>query len=132
MKKLILVAVLALGLGGCQQVQKLADFTSAIVVGISNPITENELYALENSMIVAFAGLNTYKRACINNVIPSSCRRVIQKLQVYTRRLPAALATLRKFVKENDQVNARVAYDTFIQLWNDFKGEAARNKVVIQ
>lgn len=132
MKKLLLALTLTLALAGCAQFQKVLDVTSAVVVGVNNPITNNELYALENSMIVAFAGLNAYKRACIAGAIGSGCRGVIEKLQVYTRRIPPALKTLRAFVRDNDQVNARIAYNTVQQLIADFKSEAKQNGVAVR
>jgi hypothetical protein len=132
MKKLLLVLVLSLSVAGCATLQKGIDTISTVVVGINNPITNNELYALENSMIVAFAGLNAYKRSCVAGAIPSSCRDVVRRLQTYTRRIPPALTTLRRFVRDNDQVNARIAYGTVTQLLADFKGEAARNGVAVR
>lgn len=132
MKKLLLALTLSLALAGCAQIQKFADVTSAIIVGVDNPIGKNELYALENSMIVAFAGLNAYRRTCLAGALPRSCREVIARLQVYTVRIPPALRTLRAFVRNNDQVNARIAYNTTRQLIDDLKGEAARSGVAVR
>lgn len=129
MKKLFLALVLSLSVAGCATLQKSVDAISTVMVGVNNPIGKNELYALENSMIVAFAGLNAYKRSCAAGVIGSGCKAVIAKLQTYTRRIPAALTELRSFVKNNDQVNARVAYTTVTNLIDAFKNEAAANGV---
>lgn len=132
MKKLLLIVVLAVGLGGCATVQKIVDTTSAVVVGVNNPISNNELYALENSMIVAFAGLNAYKRACIAGAVGSGCRDVIARLQVHTRKIPPALKRLRAFVRNNDRVNAITAYNEVRAMIDLFKAEASANGVRVQ
>lgn len=132
MKKIILALTLGLALAGCAQLQKVVDTTSAIVVGVNNPIGNDELYALENSMIVAFAGLNAYKRACIAGAVGSSCRDVIARLQVHTRKIPPALKRLRAFVRDNDRVNAITAYNEVRAMIDIFKAEASANGVKVQ
>lgn len=132
MKKLFLAIVIAFSVAGCAQVQKSLDVISGIVVGVNNPVGKNELYALENSMIVAFAGLNAYKRACIAGAVGSGCRDVIKRLQVHTRKIPPALTRLRAFVKNNDQVNALTAYSEVKAMIDIFKAEATANGVRVQ
>lgn len=132
MKRIILLVLLAATLGGCAQTQRVADTVQALIVGVENPITKQELYAFENGMIIAFAGLNAYKRACLESVADVNCRANIRAMQVYTRKLPAALTTTRRFVRENDQVNARVAYTTLKELWNNFRAEAAAANIRVQ
>lgn len=80
-------------------------------VGISNPVTKDMLYEVENGAIVAFAGLKAYKRACINLDIPQSCRDTIRGIQVYTRQIPPYLSQLRRFVRNNDQINAVTVFN---------------------
>lgn len=134
MKKL-LVLVLALSLGGCvtdNLALNLITAVKAVTVGVDNPVTKSDLNAFENSMIVAFAGLNAYKKACIRGAADVNCRANVAKVQVYTRKLPAALATTRGFVKSGDQVNAVKAYATAKQLFNDFTADATANNIKVQ
>lgn len=134
--RIIIAAVLALSLVSCAPARQAAEFVFDAVkiatVDVQNPVTKNDLYAVENSMIVAFAGLNAYKKTCVRGAIAPSCRGVIAKLQVYTRQVPPILDNLRDFVKNNDQVNAKIAYNTVKQLLADFKTTAAANNVQVQ
>lgn len=133
MKKLLLALALTFAVAGCTPaIQKVTDGISTIVVGVQNPIGKKELYALENSMIVGFAGLNAYKRTCIAGAISQSCRDVIKRLQTYTRRIPPALARLRSFVRNNDRVNAFTAYYEVKALIDSFKAEATANGVSVR
>lgn len=124
MKKLILSIALALSLGACTTL-------NVITTGVSNPVTKEVLYATENSAIVVFAALGAYKKSCVAGVIAANCKDTIRKVQIYTRQIPPALKSLRKFVKENDQVNAVVMYKTVNELINNFKLIAAQNNVPI-
>ena len=76
-----------------------------------------------------FSGLNTYKRLCLSKVINKSCRGVITAIQVYTKQIEIQLPVLRKFVKENDQVNAVQVYNLVMDAINQAKATAAANKV---
>lgn len=135
MRRLIpLIIVLSVALGGCAGT-KLGDAFGVLTgatVGVNNPVTPERLKFAEDSATVAFAGLNAYKRSCVNRTIPASCRTVIKQLQVYTSKIPNALTRLRAFVRNNDQVNAVDAYNTVIGLINDFKSTAATNNVQVQ
>lgn len=133
MKKLLLSLLLAVTVAGCTPaIQKVTDGLGAIVVGVNNPIGNNELYALENSMIVAFAGLNAYRKTCVAGAIPASCKAVIRRLQVHTRKIPPALNRLRAFVKNNDRVNALTAYNEVKAMIDLFKAEASASGVKTQ
>lgn len=125
-KVLILVALLALP--ACAQLQQLGTFTT---VGVANPVTPQMLYDAENGMILAFAGLGAYKRSCIAGAIPASCRATIQAIQGYTRQVPPLLTSARAFVKNNDQVNAQIAYNTILDLVNKAKAIATANGVQV-
>lgn len=111
----VLVFAVALFLAGCAT--------------YNNPISKNTLYAAENGAIVVFAGLNAYKQSCALNVIPQSCRGVIARMQVVTRQIPPYLRQLRDFVKNNDQVNAIVAYNQVQGLITTARSIAAQNAV---
>lgn len=131
MRKIWLVPVLALSLAGCATAQQVATVVTAATVGVKNPVTKKALYNFENGMIVAFAGLNAYKQTCQKGLIDQSCRQTIAELQVYTRQLPDDLAKVRVFVKQNDQVNAVVAFDLLQSLFANFKAAAAARNVKV-
>lgn len=125
MKKLLVVFALAISLGGCgptlERFRGALEFGSA---GISNPVTPERLKTVEDGAIVVFAGLNAYRRSCVELLIPQSCRRTIAAIQVYTRQIPAPLARLRTFVRNNDQVNAISTYNFVAGLIADAKAVA--------
>jgi len=131
MKKIVLAVVLALGLSGCASVQTALQGLSYATVGVNNPVTKTHLYAVENSAIVIFAGLNAYRQACIAGAAEANCRGNIRKIQVYTRQIPPLLTNLRAFVKNNDQVNALTMYNALTQLFKDVKATAAAVGVAV-
>lgn len=131
MRKIIIVALLTIGLSGCAGTTA-GNLFQAFTVGTKNPITKDVLYEFENTMTIGFAGLNAYKKSCLAGAVPVSCRTVIASLQVYTRKIPQALTTVRGFVKNNDQVNAQLAYTTLLDLYNQFKTAATASGVQVQ
>lgn len=133
MRKFALTCAIAIGVGGCSA-ETMEKFNRAVqfaTVGITQPVTEEHLYVAQQSMVVVFAGLNAYRRSCIQQIIPASCKDHITAIQKYTKRIPAALTTVRAFVRNNDQVNAATAFRTLNQLIDDAKGEAAKAGVPI-
>lgn len=132
MKKVLLAITLAFSLAGCAQLQKVSDALHIATAGTANPVTKQDLYIFENGMIVAFAGLNAYKRACVAEAVDTNCKANISAMQVYTRQLPAMLKTVRAFVKNNDQVNAAIAFNTLKDLYSQFKALAITNGVKVQ
>ena len=128
MKRLFIICTLALSLGvsGCANLPKIIDLATT---GISNPVTPDMVYRVENGMIVAVSGLLAYKRACIAKKIDQSCRGIIVKLQVYTRQAAPVIRDLRAFVRDNDQVNAIKAYNLVSGLLDQFKAAAIANGV---
>lgn len=125
MRLLALAFALCLGVSGCSTYK-------ALTANYDNPITEQTLYNAEAAGVLIFAGLNAYYRACKAGEISSTCKGVIAKLQVQTKKLPGLLATVRKFVKDNDQVNAKIAYQTLMQVLTDIKATAQANNVAVQ
>jgi hypothetical protein len=132
MKKILIAAMLSVSLAGCVTLQDIPNAITAFTTGVKNPVSKEALYDFENGLIVAFAGLNAYKKSCSEGAIPSSCKDVIKQLQVYTRQIPAALKDVRNFVKNNDMVNAQIAYDTARSLYTDFVAVATANNVKVQ
>ena len=121
MRKLFIACALALSLGGCANLPKIIELAT---VGVSNPVTPDMVYRVENGMIVAVSGLVAYKRACVAKTIAQSCRGTIMKLQVYTRQAAPVIKQLRVFVRTNDQVNAVKAYNLVSGLLDQFKATA--------
>jgi hypothetical protein len=132
MKKLALAFILIAGLASCAKLQRVTDVIGLVTTTTQNPISEQTLYNFENGMIVAFAGLNAYKRSCVGGALPESCKGAIRQMQVYTKKMPAVLKQVRTFVKNNDQVNAKIAYDAVVQLMAEFKSIAIANNVKVQ
>jgi hypothetical protein len=130
MKRIALVLVMALSLGACQT----TDIGTAIkvaTVGVANPVSKQDLYTFENGMIIAFAGLNAYKRACLAKAADANCVENIRSMQVYTRQLPGLLRSVRAFVKSGDRVNAATAYQTLLSVYGQFKALATSNGVKV-
>lgn len=117
MRKLLAILVL-LSLPACAQLQQATNFATT---GVANPITRTQLYEVENGAIVVVAGLNAYKQTCVSGAIPASCKDTIRTIQVYTRQIKALLPTLRAFVRQNDQVNAPIVYNTILDLISKIK-----------
>lgn len=138
MKKIALIVLLAAAVGGWSPGSCIPEqIFQASTASIANPVTKDMLNGAENGGILIFAGLRAYKKACVDQVVPQSCRGVIQRIQVYTRKLrhpdgSGILADLRSFVKNNDQVNAVIAYNAAMQLMTDIRTIAASNNVQVQ
>src|SRR6266436_5401632 len=137
-RKFALVLVLSLSLGGCSTLgNTLGGIASALTgtpfttVSVANPITKDRLNQLETAAVLVFTGLNAWKQSCINGVIPATCKAQIAAVQVYTRQIPPYLTQLRLFVKNNDQVNAAVLFDSITNLIRTAQSQAAANGVVI-
>lgn len=132
MRKLIRIfpIVLLLGgslsLGGCASLAESAlSLPSGVLTqSVQNPITRDHLYRIENGLIVGVSALNSYKRLCDDGTLPASCIGVIQKLQAITRQARPVLRQLRRFVRQNDQVNAKVMFTTLQGLVAEFRGTA--------
>lgn len=112
---------------------KALAFVLALLVSacatVPNPVTKDTLNTAESAAVVVFVGLNAYKQSCIRRVIPQTCQTVIRNIQTYTLQLPPVLDDLRKFVKENDQVNALIAYNAAITLIAHARVTASANNV---
>lgn len=130
MRKILLTIALCVGLASCAS-NPLTEALNFATTGVANPITKNMLYDAENGAIVVFAGLNAYKQTCVQGAIPSSCKATIAAIQNYTRQIPPQLKVLRAYVKNNDQVNAGVVYNTIMQLLANAKSTASANGINI-
>lgn len=133
----IAIAIVALSLGACANIplpsiQSIETAVQLGTVSVNNPVTPERLQQAENAMVLVFTGLNAWKASCKSGVIPATCKDQIASVQIYTRKLPPLLKELRVFVRNNDQVNAFVAFNTFSTLIATVKTQAAQNGVEIR
>lgn len=131
MKKLLVIGLLALGLGGCAQLQAIGTALQLGTASVANPVTKDRLNQIESAATIVFAGLDTWKKSCISLALPQVCRTQIASVQVYTRKIPPYLAQLRGFVRNNDQVNATVVWNQLTDLITTVKTQAAQANVNI-
>lgn len=124
MRKIVLAVVVAVGLGGCAQLQKAADVVGVVTKSYTNPVTRADLDNAEGGVQLIFTGLNSYKRACVQGIADKNCKANISAIQVYTRKVPAVLKQLRQFVDSGDQINATSVYNNLMQLINNIRNEA--------
>jgi hypothetical protein len=129
MKRLILAFFVALSLGGCAQLQTLGTLSDIATKSIANPVTKDDLYRIDAGITILVAGLNTYKKACVENLVDANCYANVAAIQVYTRQVPPYLAQLHRFVRQNDQVNAVVVYNQLSSLFNIVRNEATARGV---
>lgn len=108
MHRLILVLTLALGLAGCASLQNAYTIATA---SVTNPVTPKMLYQAEQGLVAVAEGMLVYKNSCVRKLIDQSCRAVIAQIQTYTRQAKPLLASLRGFVRSNDQINAVAVYN---------------------
>lgn len=118
MKKLLLVPLLCLSLGGCLTLQGIETAYQVGTASIANPITRDRLYTMEQTIKLMFISLNTWKKLCKQGQINADCAQQVRTVQVYTTSVPFYLAELRKFVASNDQVSA-------ISIWNQLSDTIA-------
>lgn len=133
----IAVVIIALSLGACAGIPlpSLQSIETAVHLGtasVANPVTPERLEKAQQALVVVFIGLNTWKSACKTGALPVICREQIAAVQVYTRKLPPLLKELRVFVRNNDQVNAFVAFNTFSSLIATVRTQAAQNGIEIR
>jgi hypothetical protein len=126
MRKILAVMLVAVSLGGCAQLQAVSGGLSLITKSVTNPVTENELYQIEASLTILMKGLVAYRRACLAGNADKNCRANILAIQPYTKEVPVYLTQLRRFVRENDQINAANTYNTLVALYGNAKDTALR------
>jgi len=124
MKRLALVLVVAVGLGGCAQLQAVTQGISLVTKTVTNPVTKEEEAKIELAMDTALQLLLTYRRACIAGNADVNCKANIRMLQPYTRAAVPLLRQLRSFVDNNDQINASVVYNQLTSLYVNLKTAA--------
>lgn len=135
MKKILLVAALALTLGGCasftKTIEQVRTVVSVATKSYTNPVTKNDLYKIESGVALIVDGLNIYRSQCIKKLVDTNCRANIAAIQVYTRQLPPLLTQLRGFVKNNRQIDAIGVYNEVTALIANIKTAASRAGIKI-
>lgn len=124
MRKLFLIAAMALSLTGCAALNSITGGISLATKSITNPVTKDEEAQVELAIDAALAVLRGYKRACIQGTADKSCRANIKAIQRYTLQMPPLITQLRGFVDSNDQLNAVVVYNQLTALYTNFKSAA--------
>jgi uncharacterized protein YceK len=125
MKKILAVFAVLVCVSGCATLQKLQDTYNGAV-------TKENLYAIENGAVVVFAGLKAYRQSCEAGALPASCRDVVARVQVYTRKVPPLLASLRYYVKQGDQTSAYAVAKNLEAIIDQVKAIAKANDVQVQ
>lgn len=125
MKKLLIVSLMCLSLGGCLTLQGIETAFKLGTASITNPVTKDRLFEIETTTSLVFTGLNAWKKTCVQGIINATCKDQIAAVQVYMRQIPPYLRQLRVFVKTNDQVNATVAFNNIVTLITTVRSQAA-------
>jgi hypothetical protein len=125
MKRILILCVVALSLGGCANVKTAFDVATTPVT-----ITEATVYKVENGLKTVTAGLVAYRRLCIQKLIDRKCRTVIVGIQPYTIAAAQALGDMRAAVKANNQVNALAAYSMLQGLITNIQNQRQRAGVI--
>lgn len=129
MRKYIAMALVAISLGGCAQLQTVSQIATIATKTVDNPVTTQELFQIEASLRIVTEGLLTYRRACIAGTVDVNCRANIALIQPYTQRVPALLSQLRVFVRTQDKVNAWIVYQQLGTLYTNITSTATARGV---
>lgn len=125
MKRLAIIVALSVALGGCAQWENFKTAVEVVTTSIANPVTKKDLYVVESGVLIAFKALNAYRTACVQGLVDTHCKANIAILQTYTKQLPPYLSQLRGFVKNNDQVDAKVVYEQIKTLLANIRSTSA-------
>lgn len=118
MKRFLILCAVAL-LPGCAALdpggKSVFSGGTSLTAPVQN-VTPRMVNDIEEGAKVVTAGLVAYRRACIRKQADPSCRETIVSIQAFTRPLcteviekrctAGVIADLRRFVAQNDQVNA--------------------------
>jgi len=118
MRRFLAAAAVAVSLSGCAALQVLTS-------SVDNPVDRTTLAQVEQAVDLATKSLLIYRRSCLSGAADVHCRANIRAIQVYSRQVPPLVVQLRGFVRDNDQVNARVVYTQLMQLMDNAKRIAA-------
>jgi hypothetical protein len=113
MKKLLLIAALALGISGC------ANFPTS--VDVNTAVSRNTLYGVVNGYGLALSAEQTYKNLCIQGSADKNCRATVARMQAADVRAVSAIAAANDFIKKYPTVNAGNLVQAATDAVNNFK-----------
>src|SRR5574343_631090 len=120
MRKLLLVGLLAVGLGGCAQLQALQALTGTTV-------TPTQAIVAANAFNAAEAGATGYLTFCKSNLTTPACsadnRRAVIK---YTRAGRAARVQIETYIQTSTSIPVAV-YNSMVAAVNDLKATPVIN-----
>jgi hypothetical protein len=125
MKRIIIVAALALSVAGCASLKSISTGVSLATTSIANPVTQTKEAQIELALDSAIQVLLTYKKACDAGGADVNCKSNIRQIRTYTLQIRPLVAQLRNFVDSNDQVNAVVVYNQLTSLYTNLKSAAS-------
>jgi len=115
MRKALIVAALAIGLGGCVNGQLVNPFAS-----FTNPVSKDTLAKVESAYGAALSVAVGYRNACANKALPPSCRAIVVQIQNADKYAHAQILVARAFVKNNPTVDASAVLTTAKQAVDAF------------
>lgn len=87
---------------------------------LPNPVTQSRMDAVNASWGGALALMVAYKDACAQRLMPSSCRTVVQKMQVAAVPVQTAVMRARAFAL-NPQISSTDLVEVASSIVSDFK-----------
>lgn len=126
MRRIILAITLSLSLAGCGHLQEITAGISLVTKSIANPVTPADEAKIEVALNAAIDLLKAYKRSCAEGHADVNCRRNVAQIQAYTIKIEPIVMRLRRFVDNNDQINAAVVYNELAALYKDVKATASQ------
>lgn len=121
LKKMFVVAALALTLAGCGAAEKVTDFVAAVTQTVVNPVTSSDIYAAKNTYLVTVKLANAYRRSCyaapyatlmsdpVKGPLCKYRRSVIRVAQQADAKAFSAITSAEKFIRDNPTIDATSA-----------------------
>lgn len=144
MRRLLLAPILALALalGGCASLdifnpggKSILRGGTSITASITQPITQNEMVAIESTYQAGLIAVVNYRRFCYSKPLiqlPAFCanrRQVMTIAQAAVGKARITMNSLRYFVANNQTVNAIAAFNSAKQLIADLTTAVAAQGV---
>lgn len=133
MKRIIALVLVAFTLSACgPQLEALKTAVKFGAASVQNPVTKDRLREVEAGVTILFVGLNAWRSSCVRGLIPDTCEQQIRTVQIYTMQIPPYLKELRRFVRQNDQVNAVVVFNELTSIIALVKAKGAESGVNLE
>lgn len=134
MKKIFLIAALALSLGGCASLPgKLGDAYRVLTTTIDNPLGERDIYRVKNAYAAALELAVEYRRYCwerpyvvlmqdpVARPICEKRRGVVRAFQAARRNASGAIVAAENFIRNNPTIDAKGFVGAAWQAVTDFQ-----------